>query len=376
MKELNSIREQIDKTDELLFDLLTCRFGLSKDVAKEKIKNFSPVYRKKRENEILKKANESGSFGQYIAPIMAEIMRESRILQYGELLSYDKEFKLTEIISSQKVSKLPLGNAIFCGSEGAYSQMAASVLLPECDNSGTDSFENVCKAVYEEKASYGVLPIDNTTAGTVDEVYDCLIKYNLFIVKAATVPVSHCLLGVKGADISDIKTVCSHPQALNQCSEYLNTLNIQKEQFANTAFAAEYVSKKNDKSCAAIASKFAAQINNLEILNDKISKSVNTTRFIVLAKKPIICSKANIVSIIFSLPHESGSLSSVLSVFTALGLNLLKIQSRPDKNKPWEYFFYLDFSVQENNPEKALTALYLLKKELPFCKFLGMYSEN
>lgn len=376
MKDLNSIREQIDKTDELLFDLLTCRFGLSKDVAQEKIKSFSPVYRKERESEILKKALESGNFGQYIAPIMAEIMRESRILQYGELLPFDKEFKLNETLNSQKVPRLPSGNACFCGSEGAYSQMAASVLLPDCKNFGTDSFENVCKAVYDGNADYGVLPIDNTTAGTVDEVYDCLIKYNLFIVKAATIPISHCLLGVKGTSISEIKTVCSHPQALNQCSEYLNTLDIQKEQFANTAFAAEYVSKKNDKSTAAIASKFAAQIYDLEILNDKISKNVNTTRFIVLAKEPVICSKANIISIIFSLPHESGSLSSVLSVFNALGLNLLKIQSRPDKNKPWEYFFYLDFSVPEDNPENALVALYLLEKELPFCKFLGIYSEN
>lgn len=230
--------------------------------------------------------------------------------------------------------------------------------------------------IQNRQADIAVLPLENSTAGTVNEVYDLIPKYGLYIVKAFSSGIEHCLLGVKGTKISDIKEVISHPQAIMQCDKLIKSLNVKVIPCDNTAFATDIVSKRNDKSIAAIASEKTAKEYGLEILLNSVNDEItNQTRFVALSKNPRIISSANRVSIAFKLPHQSGSLASALSIFADLNLNLVKIQSRPIPHMPWEYMFYLDFTATLDNKD-AYRALYHLEKELPYLSFLGWYKEE
>lgn len=237
-----------------------------------------------------------------------------------------------------------------------------------------DEFEDVLKAINEDKIDYGVLPIENSYTGEVLEVYDLINKYNLYIVGEEIIEVKHNLVALKGSQIQEIKEVYSHPQAFGQCKNYLNNYkHITAIPYANTAMASKYIAQMQDRTKAAISSKRAAEVYDLEIIESNIhTHHNNSTRFIILAKNMKITSECDKVSIVFTTKHTSGALYQVLSHFAYNGVNLLKIQSRPMRNKSWHYFFFVDL---EGNLEDAqmLIALGKIDAESEYFRVLGNY---
>ena len=223
-------------------------------------------------------------------------------------------------------------------------------------------------------ADFGVLPVENSAAGSVTAVYDLILRYRFYIVGAVDVKVEHCLAAGKGTGTPT--AAASHPQALSQCSEYLEAHGLKALEWSNTAAAAQYVAQECPPGVAAVCSKEAAQEYGLQILQENIqNEAENTTRFIVISKDAILPEDAGKISLCFSLPHETGSLSSVLERFAMEGLNLTKIESRPLPGKNFEYDFYLDFTGNIHHP-KTLDLICALQDELPRFSFLGNYSER
>ncbi|MEI6131354.1 MAG: prephenate dehydratase domain-containing protein [Bacillota bacterium] len=262
----------------------------------------------------------------------------------------------------------------FQGVEGAWSHIATRKMFPDSLWINAPTFKDVFISVNEGRANVGIVPIDNTTAGAVSEVYESLIKYNLHIVNSYNLPVSQCL-AANTNDLSKITRVFSHPQALAQCALLLETLNVEILPSPNTAVAAQNILKSRNMNDAVLCSADAARLYGLHILiADANDSKFNQTRFIAVTKSKIILRNADRISLYLILPHQSGSLFSVISAFNDFNMNLTKIQSRPLPEKPWEYCFYLDF---EGNIEDPNTKLILskLEEDLPIFKFLGNYSE-
>lgn len=261
---------------------------------------------------------------------------------------------------------------------GSFSEEAATNYFKDTKASYNryDSFEDVMDALMHNEIDYGVLPIENSYTGEVIDVYDLIQKYNLYIVGEEVVKVTHHLVGIEGSTIEGLKEVYTHPQALGQCKKYLRQHpHILGIPYANTAMAAQYISEFKDPTKAAICSKKAAHLYNLHILNEEINtKSNNYTRFIILAKTMHITPECDKVSIVFTTKHTSGALYNILSHFAYNGLNLLKIQSRPLKEKSWHYFFFVDL---EGHLEEAnmLIALGKVSKESEHFSILGSYKQ-
>lgn len=230
------------------------------------------------------------------------------------------------------------------------------------------------KAVANKEADFGVLPLENSSAGQVGDVYDLLTRYDNTIVGEYYLPVRHCLLGLKGADIDKIQTVYSHPQGLMQCGKFLNEHSSwQQISQANTAMAAQKVIKENNPKTAAIASETAAKLYGLEILEEGINDNkTNTTRFIIVSRKKCYRRDASKISIMFEIPHESGSLYTILSHMIYNDLNMTKIESRPISEQPFEYRFFVDF--EGNLADAAVeNAILGIKEEAARLKILGNY---
>jgi chorismate mutase/prephenate dehydratase len=262
------------------------------------------------------------------------------------------------------------------GISGAFSMSAALSMYPKGKMTYVASWENVLYAVEDGSCDYGVLPVENSSAGSVNEVYDLLIKYKHYIVKALPLAVDQCLLGVRGAKLSDIRNVYSIPIAFAQCEDFLRKHHkMQRFPNVNTAVAAEYIAREGKRENAAIASKDCAHIYGLDILANSIQQSnSNTTRFISVSKQSEIPDNANKISLVFTLPHVTGSLYRTLARFALNGLNLTKIESRPNPQKNFEYYFYLDFTGSIRS-KATLDLLTGLSEELPTFCFLGNYFE-
>ena len=217
--------------------------------------------------------------------------------------------------------------------------------------------------------------MENSSAGSVDEVYNLILKYKLYIAGAVAMPITHNLLGVRGAKLSDIKTVYSHPQAIAQCKGFLQKNKIASCEYQNTAAASKMVAGLNDKSVGAIGSRTCAAENGLEILSPSIQEfSNNQTRFIMISKHPVIPPDSNKISVVFTLSHTAGSLQKILTRFSLHGLNLTKLESRPGKNGDFETQFYLDF-LGNVSDSKTLSLISALFSELNEFFFLGNYKE-
>ena len=228
-------------------------------------------------------------------------------------------------------------------------------------------------AISEGSADYAVLPIENTTAGIVNEIYDLLAEYENYIVGEQVIRIEHCLMGVKGADISDIKTVFSHPQSLMQSSRFLGEHDWKLISMPNNAFAAKKVADEGDKSQAAIASEVAAEVYGLDILEKGVNSAENnSTRFIIVTGQKVYREDAGKISICFEVPHESGALYNCLGHFIFNGLNVSKIESRPIEGRTWEYRFFLDFDGNLSDPS-VRCALTGLREEARYLRVLGNY---
>ena len=371
---LDDLRKEIDAIDEDLVPLLKSRMNCSLQVAKTKKEEGLPIYHPGREQAILERVSqEGGEFGSYIASIYREIMGVSREAQQAELTpSGDLAGKIVNAKDGVRENV-----TVACqGIEGAFGSIAAKSLHKTGKLKFYPTFEDVFRAVENDEAVYGVVPVENANAGSVMEVYDLILKYRYYIVSAAELAVNENLLGLPGATVSDIKTVYSHPQALSQSEDFLKDNGITAVSYDNTAMAAKFVAEKGDKTVGAVGSALAAKLYGLEVIAPDIqSVKHNSTRFITISKQLIIPDEANKVSVVFSVPHSVGALNRVLNRFCQNGLNLTKIESRAAKNGNFDYLFYLDFAGNLND-RKTVALISSLADELPDFTFLGNYRET
>ena len=373
--DLQELRRKIDEIDSQIVSLYEQRMDISKEVAEYKIETGKKVFDKVREEEKLRAVkalthNEFNSLG--VEELFEQIMSMSRKLQYRLLTEKGSAGRLPFI----GVDTLDTGNArvVFQGAEGAYSQAAMVKYFGEHVNSfHVDTFRDAMMAIEEGSADFAVLPIENSTAGIVSEIYDLLAEFENYIVGEQIIKIEHCLMGMPGATLADIRTVFSHPQSLMQSARYLNERDFKQISMQNNAFAARKVAEDGDKTQAAIASEYAAEIYGLSILAKGINhSSTNSTRFIIVTNQKIFLKNAGKVSICFEVPHESGSLYHMLSHFIYNDLNMTKIESRPIEDRDWEYRFFIDF--EGNLADSAVkNALRGLRDEARNMKILGNY---
>lgn len=373
-KEINltDVRKEIDSIDKQLITLFTQRMKACEKVAMTKKRDGTPIYNPKREQEILERAEKNGGeFGKGARMLLATLIDIS--CTYQQMLIYGEDGKLRKKFMTAG-SELK-GTKIACqGTVGAYSHLAARKFFgDDAKPSFYSRFEDVFDAVTGGETDFGVLPIENTTAGAVNDVYDLLTRHGFYIVGEIDVDINHCLLAPKGAKIDDIKEVYAHPQALAQCAQYIKRHDFETNEYSNNAVAAKNVARWNDRSKAAIASDVAGKKFGMEILEEGIQDvDGNQTRFIVISKNMIIREGADKISLTFSVMHETGSLYRVLSRFAANGMNIFKIESRPLKGCNFQYRFYLDFNGNVHD-EKVCKLLCSLSTEMADFKFLGNY---
>ena len=259
------------------------------------------------------------------------------------------------------------------GVPGAYQELAARALFRECEPVNVPTWEEVFQSVRDGKADVGVVPVENTTAGTVSAVYDLLLDYDLSINRSYIKKISHCLAAVPGATMADIRSVCSHPHALPQCSAFISAHGFTAIEAANTAIAAQNVRDKGDVSLAAICSREAAERYGLSILAEGINDMKhNETRFIAVSRTPTCLPEDNRIEIAFHIPNAAGTLITVLDIIAHYGIDMTEIHSRPLKDSPWCYVFYVDFTGNIND-HAVRSLLYQLHEELPYIKVLGSY---
>ncbi|MBQ9928991.1 MAG: prephenate dehydratase [Lachnospiraceae bacterium] len=373
--DLAELRGQLDEIDAKIVELYEKRMEISKGVAQYKIETGKKVLDKTREEEKIQKVkalthNEFNSYG--VAELFEQIMAMSRKLQYQMIAENGGYNKLPFI----KVDDLETEKArvVFQGAEGAYSHAAMMQYFGDEVNSfHVDTFRDAMIAIDEGRADFAVLPIENSTAGIVSEIYDLLVEFENYIVGEQVIKIEHCLMAVPGTKIEDIKTVYSHPQSLMQSARYLNNHSWQQISMQNNAFAAKKVAEEQDKTQAAIAGEHAAKLYGLEVLEKGVNQSsTNSTRFIIVTNQKIFKEDAKKVSICFEVPHESGSLYHMLSHFIFNNLNMNKIESRPIEDRNWEYRFFIDFDG--NLSDSAVkNALRGLREEARNMKILGNY---
>lgn len=376
--KIESLREKIDELDSGGITYLKERFEIAKEIAETKKDAKSCVYDPDREQAVIRKAQKNFplQMNHRIESVMGTIMRVSRENQYDILADNDEEFDLKKLIQGAPGKIKTPKNVVCQGSEGSYSHIAASCVFPDSRRVPARTFDECIEKIQNGEYDLAVLPLENTTAGTVNDVCDLISDKSVYIVKAVSIPINHRLVLLPEGNISDVKTVLSHPQALAQCSGYIKRMGWNVLPVENTAFAARELAELNNPSYCAIASGQAGSINKLKILDDKICDfDHNQTRFVVLSGSFIIEDKANRLSLSFRLMHQSGSLASVLNVFAERGLNMTKIQSRPVADTPWEYSFWVDISAKKHD-KNVLLALYQLSKELPRLNLLGWYEES
>lgn len=373
MRDLNEIRKDINEIDDKLLELYKRRMDCAEEVGYYKKEKNIPILNEKREEDILNKIEENGGkYGASARMLYSTIMELSRALQYN-IVGSGKALRETLAKAEEAVPKTGVKVA-YQGIKGANGHEAALRLFPEGEVLPYKSFEDVFLAVENGEVSFGVVPVENSTAGSVSAVYDLILKHRFYIVGALDLHIDYCLCGLKQSDFSDIEKVWTHPQSIAQCENYIAKNNFEAVPKANTAFAARDVAEEKRLNVAAICSYKAAEEYGLKILDNHIQDiDKNTTRFIIISKKLYIPAEADKISLCFNLPHITGSLYSVLCRFNSLGFNLTKIESRPI-GSGFEYLFYLDFTGNVHS-EDAVALLCRMSEEMPNFSFLGNYSE-
>lgn len=373
--DLLELRNELDGIDKQIVELYEKRMNVCGQVAEYKIETGKRVFDKEREKQKLEavRALTHNDFNAYgVTELFEQIMAMSRKLQYRLLAEHDSVGKL----SFSKVDHFDTSKCrvVFQGAEGAYSQAAMIQYFGEGVNCfHVDTFRDAMLAIDEGSADFAVLPIENSSAGIVSEIYDLLVEFENYIVGEQITPINHCLLGCEGTKINDIKTVYSHAQSLMQSAHYLQEKGWQQISMKNNAFAAQKVAEDKNPTEAAIASEYAAKVYGLEILEKGVNDlKENSTRFIIITNQKVFSKDASKISLCFEVNHESGALYHALSHLIYNGLNMTKIESRPLEGRNWEYRFFVDF---EGNMEDSAVknALRGLRVETRNMKILGNY---
>ena len=379
MATLEELRAQLDGIDNEIIELYKKRMDVCMEIGDIKISEGNKVFDKQREREKLaavaaKVTEEVHKKG--VQELFEQLMSLSRKLQYQLLTKRGGLGRLPFI----GVDKLDWENSriVFQGTEGAYSQAAMEMYFGKDTNSfHVQTFRDAMEAIEEGSADFAVLPIENSSAGAVNEVYDLLVEFENYIVGEVVLPINHTLSGLKGTTLDQIERVYSHPQALMQSAKFLDAhRDWQQISVANTAVAAKKVLEDQDQRKAAICSEYAARLYGLEILEEKINHNDNnSTRFIIVTNQKIFLKDASKISICFEVSHESGTLYHLLSHFIYNNLSMTKIESRPVEGRTWEYRFFVDF--EGNMADGAVkNAIRGLREESKSLKILGNYSSK
>ncbi|WP_346708597.1 bifunctional chorismate mutase/prephenate dehydratase [Massilistercora timonensis] len=376
MASLGELRAQLDQVDDEIVRLYEERMKLCEAVGEYKVRTGSKVFDRQREREKLADvaAKVSTDFNKKgVQELYQQLMSMSRKLQYQQLVQAGALGRLPFI----QIDSLDKENAriVFQGTEGAYSQAAMQAYFgKDCNSFHVRTFRDAMYAIEEGAADYAVLPIENSTAGAVAQMYDLLVEFENYIVGETILPITHTLAGLPGTDLGDIRRVYSKAEALMQTSRFLDEHgDWQQISVANTAIAAQKILEDGDKSQAAVCSAYAARIHGLSVLKEGINDDAgNSTRFIVVTNQKVFLKEARKISLCLELPHESGSLYHLLSHFIYNDLNMTKIESRPIEGRSWEYRFFIDF---EGNLAEAgvKNAIRGLREESRSLKILGNY---
>ena len=377
--DITELRGEIDKIDDELLKLFCARMELSAQVADYKRERGLPIYVPAREREILQNvAQKAGTeFSDYARSLYSTIFELSRGYQARR---NGKEITLFREITAaiENTPRLfPRSAMVACqGVEGAYSQLACEKIFPNPMILYFKNFEGVFSAIEKGMCRYGVLPIENSTAGSVNQVYDLMIQHNFSIVRTFRLKVDHNLLVNPGTKLEDIREIYSHQQAISQCAGFLAKLpNVNVMAVENTAVAAEMVASSGRKDVAALSSRSCAQLYGLENIAPSIQdKGNNRTRFICISKNLEIYPGADKTSIMMILPHKPGALYRVLARIYTLGINVTKLESRPLPDREFEFMFYFDLETSIYSEE----FVQLMCELDDFCeefKYLGSFSE-
>lgn len=373
--DLSELRGTLDDIDRQIVALYEKRMDVCGQVAAYKIETGKSVFDREREQQKLKSVgemahNEFNARG--VKELFEQIMAVSRKLQYQ---------MVAERMGAGRLSFMELDQidckkcrVVFQGAEGAYSQAAMMKYFGDTvDGFNVDTFRDAMLAIDEGSADFAVLPIENSSAGIVSEIYDLLVEFENYIVGEQIIKIEHCVMAAPGTKLSDIKTVYSHPQSLIQSSHYLYEKGWQQISMKNNAFAAKKVADEKDPSQAAIAGETAAGIYGLDILERCVNDlKDNSTRFIIVTNQKVFVKDASKISLCFEVAHESGALYHALSHLMYNGLNMTKIESRPLTGRNWEYRFFLDFdgNLKDSAVKNALRGL---REETRNMKILGNY---
>ncbi len=377
--DLTEIRQEIDEIDQELVRLFCARMNLSAQVADYKKANNLPIFVPARERAILQKVAqmagpEMENYTRVLYSMLFELSRSYQSKRNGEISP------LYQTISQaiEHTPKLfPQSPIVACqGVEGAYSQIACEKIFKSPLIMYFKSFDAVFNAIEQGMCQYGILPIENSTAGSVTKVYDLMIRHNFSIVRTFRLKIDHNLLANPGAALSDIKTIYSHEQAISQCSDFLHSLpGVNVVPVENTALASEMVAKSGSKEVAALSSRSCAELYGLQCLAASVQdKGNNRTRFICISKNLEIYPGADKTSIMMVTPHKPGALYKVLARLYTLGINVTKLESRPIPDREFEFMFYFDLetSIYSEEYVQLMCELDELCEEF---KYLGSYTE-
>ena len=376
--ELSEIRAKIDAVDDRLLDLFLERMALSEEVAAYKNENHLPILNKAREREILAKVTQkAGDKERYAYHLYSTLFELARSRQ-AELISAPT--RVAERIKAALASNsevFPQTGMVACqGVEGANSQVACDRLLPRGNIVYVKSFGAVVSAVESGLCKFGVLPIENSSNGSVRAVYQLLQEHDLSIVRSARLCIRHELLALPGVKPEDITEIYSHEQAIGQCSKFLGGLkDVKVVPCGNTAAAAKMVAESGSRRAAAISSHPCAALYGLECINGNIQDSDNNyTRFICVTKKPVIYAGANRISLIIAFENKPGALYDILSKLAALDINMTKLESCPVAGSDFEFIFFIELEASVQDPS-VLAMLEEMERSCAQFQFLGSYAE-
>ena len=377
--DLWKIREKIDKLDSQLVELLEERLEIVQEVAQFKKQTGKRIFDEEREKEVVQKnlkRVKNKELNHYIELILKDIMDSSKEYQ---------KFKIG--ISTKYVNDLDLKDKKlgYTGVPGSYAYEVLMNILKNNKNLDVNSIEEnknifhfnshkeLVEAVHTKKIDIGILPIENSIVGEVRDSIDLINTKNIHIIGEVRHKISHNLLGVKGSRIEDIRNIYSHDQAFMQCSQFLSKHEWHLNRMTNTAISGKYIAAEGKKENACIANMKTKEVYGLELLKKNINnEEENYTRFFIISNEEAVIDRSDKISIVTSANNESGALIGLLQIFYKYGLNMVNLKSRPRANKPWEYYFYIDFEGNMSS-EKVRMALKEMREKSNYLQILGNY---
>ncbi len=379
--KLLQYRDEINKIDDEIVRLFQERMEVAGNIASYKKENNLPVLDAKREREKLAdvQAKSEEKFASYTGALYSLLFELSRSYQEKKLDTDNALHKtIVDAISENTNKEFPQSAMIACqGVDGAYSQIACDRMFSNANIMYFDTFDKVFSAIDKGLCRYGVLPIENSTAGSVNKVYDLMLEHNFYIVKSVRIKVDHNLLVKEGVALSEVKEIFTHEQAIRQCESFLATLgpDVKVTAVENTALAAKMVAESDRRDVAALSSRYCAQHYGLRCLCEAAQDSGNNyTRFICISKGLEIYPGADKTSIMMILPHKPGALYKVLARLYTIGINLIKLESRPMPSRNFEFMFYFDLETSVYS-EAFVQLICELDKISEEFRYLGSYSE-